>query len=72
MFGPRLTSRLLAAILIGTSAIWRILVPQLEKQPHRQAVDWAGESRGDIHIIADLQRRLLALYTKEVGAFPEY
>src|SRR5258708_19455424 len=39
-------------------------------QWHWKAVEGPGESRGDIQIIADLQRRLRALYTKESGAFP--
>src|SRR5258708_14888379 len=40
-------------------------------QWHWKAVDGPGESRGDIQIIADLQRRLRALYAKEGGAFPD-
>jgi formate dehydrogenase-N alpha subunit len=40
-------------------------------QWHWKAVDGPGESRGDIQIIAELQRRLRALYTKEGGAFPD-
>ena len=40
-------------------------------QWHWKAAEGPGESRGDIQIIADLQRRLRALYAKEGGAFPD-